>query len=229
MVAEADPPHARGCQGDVGASSSADGGTLTWVSIVVASTTMATSTNTFATDPIQTLPSNSFSFALHNFIDHIPQRELFRLDSPVLDVVSLVVHDDVHSEKVEQLHLISREVVQNPKVSDVTTALSDVVEQEHPQSRELVESPKVSYATATNSSSVTHDDVLERSIELISSTCMEVSPVHTDHHVVEHDDVHSGSPADPLRASILATVTEERSHIESLVQDAASDSLVQIT
>lgn len=54
-------------------------------------------------------------------------------------------------------------------------------------------------------------------------------PVHTDHHVVEHHDVHFGSPTGPLRASVFATVTEEKSQIESLVQDAAPDSLAQTT
>jgi len=43
-----------------------------WVLVVVASTTMATPTQTAVTDPIHTLSSNSFSFALHNVIDNIP-------------------------------------------------------------------------------------------------------------------------------------------------------------
>ena len=74
------------------------------------------------------MSSNSFSFALHNVIDHIPQGEMPRPASPVLEVVSLVAHDGVHSEEVEQIHLKSQEVVENPKVSDATVGLSDVVE-----------------------------------------------------------------------------------------------------
>jgi len=70
VVAEADR-HARGRRGHVGASSSADGGTLPW--FPVASTTMATPTQTVATEPIQTLSSNYFSLSLHNVIDHITQ------------------------------------------------------------------------------------------------------------------------------------------------------------
>lgn len=84
---------------------------------------------------IQTLSYNSFSFALYNVIDHIPQGELPRPGSPVLGVVSSLAHDDMHSDEVEQLHLIPREVIENTKVSYATVALSDVVEQEHSQPR----------------------------------------------------------------------------------------------
>lgn len=98
-------------------------------------------------------------------------------------------------------------------------------EEEYSQPWKLVESPKVLDATATRSSLVAHDDMLERFVELVSSACMEVPPVHTDHHVVEHDDMHFGSSTGPLRASVFATVTEERSQIESFVQDVAPDSL----
>lgn len=176
-------------------------------------------------EPIQTLSYNSFSFALHNVIDHIPQGEMPRPGSPVLDFVSSLAHDDVHSDEVEQLHLIPREVVENTKVSYATVALSDVVEQEHSQPRGLVESPKFLDATATHLSPLAHNDVLESYFELVSSAGMELALVHTDHHVVEHDDVHSSSPTGPFRTSFLETVTEERSQIESFVQDVAPDSL----
>ena len=56
--------------------------------------------------------------------------------------------------------------------------------------RELVESLKVSDAIVTHSSLVAHNDVLERSVELVSSAGMKVSLVHTDHHVVDHDYVY---------------------------------------
>jgi len=56
-----------------------------------------------------------------------------------------------------------------------------------------VESPKFFDATVTHSSPLTHDDVLERSVELVSSAGRELPPIHTDHHVVEHVDVHPGS------------------------------------
>lgn len=84
-------------------------------------------------------------------------------------------------------------------------------------------------ATATHLSPLAHNDVLESYFELVSSAGMELAPVHTDHHVVEHDDVHSSSPTGPFRTSFLETVTEEMSQIESFVQDTAPDSLAQTT
>ena len=74
------------------------------------------------------LSTNSFSFALQNVIDHIPQRVMPRPASPVLELASHVAHDDVHSDEVEQLHLKLWEVVENPKVSDVSVALSSQVD-----------------------------------------------------------------------------------------------------
>ena len=46
------------------------------------------------------LLSNSFSFLLHNVFDRISPEELPRV-TPVLEVVSPVAHDDVHSERAE--------------------------------------------------------------------------------------------------------------------------------
>ena len=60
-----------------------------------------------------------------------------------------------------------------------------------------------------------HNDVLERSVELVSSAGKEVSPVHTDHHVVEYDDVRSSSPVGPLIVIVMATNIEERSQVVS--------------
>ena len=189
--------YARVHHNDVGASSSTIGRCMTWLSIVVATTTMAT--QTAIVESIQTLSSNSFSFALHNVIDHVPQGDLPHLSRPVLEFVSPVAHIDVHFEEEEQLQMEPQEVVENPNVSDATTDLSDVVEQEHSGSQELVESPKVSNANATLTFHVAHDDVQKRSVELVSSAFdREVSPIIRDHHVVEHDDVQSKSPVVPI-------------------------------
>jgi len=197
-VVEVEPSrHARAHHGDDGASSSTIGGNMTWVSVAVATTTMVT--QTALAESIQTFSSNSFRFALHNVTDHVPQGELPRPSSPVLEFVSPVAHVDMHSEEEEQLQMEPREVVKNPNNSDATAALSDVVEQEHSRSRELVESRKVSDANATLASPVATDDVQERSAELVSSASdREVSPILHDHHVVEHSDVQSKSPVGPI-------------------------------
>jgi hypothetical protein len=59
------------------------------------------------------LSSNTFSFPLHNVVDIISPEELPHTMS-VLEAVSPVAHVDVHSEREEQLHLTSREVLENP-------------------------------------------------------------------------------------------------------------------
>ncbi|KEH30477.1 hypothetical protein MtrunA17_Chr4g0036361 [Medicago truncatula] len=51
--------------------------------------------------------ANSFSFALHNVMDEIPQGRLPQAVSPVLEL-SEVAHDDVHSHRVEQTQHDSR-------------------------------------------------------------------------------------------------------------------------
>lgn len=134
---------------------------------------------------------------------------------PVLNLVSQVAHDDVHSNVVEQEHPELQEMVEISKISDATVALSsqlvldsqvapvdvhsDVVEQKHPKSREMQKIPKVSDVAATLSSSVEHEDMHEIYVELVSSAFgREVSPVQTNQHVVAHDDVHSSSPAGPF-------------------------------
>lgn len=45
----------------------------------------------------------------------------------MLEFVSLVAHNDVHYEEEEQLQMEPREVVENPNISDATTALSDAL------------------------------------------------------------------------------------------------------
>lgn len=51
--------------------------------------------------------ANSFSFALQNVTDEIPQGRLPQAVSPVLEL-SEVAHDDVHSHRVEQTQHDSR-------------------------------------------------------------------------------------------------------------------------
>ncbi|AET00278.2 hypothetical protein MTR_5g090310 [Medicago truncatula] len=106
---------------------------------------------------------------------------------PVLEVVSPVAHVDVHSERAEQLHLTSREVLENPTMDDVSSLLSDEVDYNLSSPRELEESPKGSIESAPHSSHVVeHQEVHEGFVESVQ--------VQMD-TVVEHDDVHAGSHA----------------------------------
>ena len=123
--------------------------TTQMVSVTIASSTMTT---TQTVVPNLSFSSNSFSFPLHNAFDRISPDELPH-SSPVLDVVSQVAHDDMHSKEVERLHQM-----ENPAVDDVTATLPDD-QHYHSNSRELVETPKGSYAHVPHSSPVEHDDV----------------------------------------------------------------------
>ncbi|AES70252.2 DUF4283 domain protein [Medicago truncatula] len=105
---------------------------------------VVTSTVATSQTDVSTLSSNSFRFPLHNVFDIISPDELPRV-TPVLKVVSPVVHDDVHSEREERLHQTSQGELENPTVNDVTVTLSDDVEHNHSNPRELVESPKGSH------------------------------------------------------------------------------------
>jgi len=116
---------------------------------------------------------------------------------PVLEVVSPVVHDDVHSEKAERLHQTSWEELEIPTVVDVTVMLSDDVEHNHSRPRELVESPRGSHERVPHSSPIEHNEVHEVSVESVQ--------VQTD-IVVEHVDVHSRSCH-----SLVSPVVVERS------------------
>ncbi|AES77634.1 DUF4283 domain protein [Medicago truncatula] len=132
------------------------------------------------------LSSNTFSFPLHNVFDKISPGE-FPHTMQVLEVVSPAAHVDVHSESAEQLHLTSREVLENPTMDDVSGLLSDEVDHNRSSPKELEESPKGSIESAPHSSHVVeHQEVHEGSVESMQ--------VQTD-IVVEHDDVHAGSHA----------------------------------
>jgi hypothetical protein len=88
------------------------------------------------------LSSNYFSFSLHNVFDRISPEELPRL-MPVLEVVSHVAHDDVHSEREERLHQTSQDELENPTVDDGAVMLSDDMEHNHSIPRELWKVPRV--------------------------------------------------------------------------------------
>jgi hypothetical protein len=152
------------------------------------------------------LSSNTFSFPLHNVYDIISPRELPN-NMLVLEVVSPIAHVDVHSERAEQLHLTSQEVLENPMRDDVSSLLLDEVDHNRSSPRELEECPKGSHESEHNLSSprelkespkgpiesaphsshvVEHQEVHEVSVESVQ--------VQMD-TVVEHDDLHAGSHA----------------------------------
>jgi len=122
--------------------------------------------------------------------DNISNEELPQA-TPVFEIVSLVAHDDVHPERVEQMHLTSREELENPAVDDVTATLTNDVEHNHSRPRKLVESPKGAHEHVPHSSIVEHDDVHEVSVE---ST--QVQTVN----LVEHVDVRSAPNHSPMAA-----------------------------
>jgi len=135
------------------------------VHVTIVSTTMTSSQMT-ALVPSLSLLSNSFSFPLDNVFDCISVDDLPRI-RPVMEVVSPIAHDDVHSERVERSHPTSQEDVEIPMVDDVTATLDVDVEHNHSTPREMMESPKGSHEHVPHSSIVEHDDVHEVSMESI--------------------------------------------------------------
>jgi len=138
VVAETAPKHSRhnNSSNDVGASS-----TPTPTSLVSASLALQASfpspaltlnsqlgpvvTSTVANSHMAM--SNTFSFPLHHVFDTIAPRELPHT-MPVLELVSPVAHNGVQPVEVVRLHQTSREVLENPLVTDVTKSLLDSVE-----------------------------------------------------------------------------------------------------
>jgi hypothetical protein len=178
--------------------SSATTATNQIVLVPIVTSTVATSQTDVS---IPSLSSNSFSFPLHNVFDRISPEELPHV-SLVLEVVSHVAHDDVHSVRGERLHQTSREDLENPTEDDVTVSLSDDLEHNHSISRELVESPKGSHERVSHSSPVNNIEVHEVSVES--------APVQMD-TVVEHVDLHSDS-----RGSLVLPVVIEKPLTENV-------------
>jgi hypothetical protein len=56
--------------------------------------------------PTKDMAANSFSFALQNVTDKIPQGVLPHSDMPVLELVTVEAHDDVHLCEVEGTILV---------------------------------------------------------------------------------------------------------------------------
>ena len=111
--------------------------------------------------PISDISSNSFNFPLQNVFDRIERISNDDLDfpRPVLEVVSLDVHNDVQPIEVVRSHQTSREVLENPMVTVVTKLLLDGVEHNHMSLRKLVESPKGSNERVTHSSPLRCEDI----------------------------------------------------------------------
>jgi len=70
-----------------------------------------------------------------------------------------VAHDDVQPVEVVRSHQTSREVLENPTVTEVTESLLDGVEHNHVNQHELLESPKSSNERATHSSPLGREDI----------------------------------------------------------------------
>ena len=140
-------------------------------SVSLATSAVATS-QTDVPVSVPSLLSNSFSFPLHNVFDRISPEELPHC-MHVLEFVSPIAHVDVHSERVEQLYLTSREVLANPLVDDVSVTLSDDVEHNRSRPRELVESPKGSYERVPHSSPVEHIEVSVESDQVQTDSIVE--------------------------------------------------------
>jgi len=164
-------------------------------SVPIATSAVATS-QTDVPVSVPPLLSNTFSFPLHNVFDRISPQELPHT-MLVLELVSPDAHIDVPSERAEQLHLTSQEVLENHVLNEVTVTHSDDVEHNRSCPRELVESPKGYYERVSHSSQVEHIEVHEVSVES--------AQVQTD-TIDEQVEVHSG-----LRPSLASLVVVERS------------------
>jgi hypothetical protein len=183
-----------------GASTSAIGGNGSWIPISVNSTVATTSRTmvpvpqtTHATSsqipvntisqsipvslpvvPVSDIASNSFSFSLHNVFDRIPTDELPLTNTVLEEVVSLVAHDDVQPVEVGRSYQTSREVLENPKMTDVTNPLLDSVDHNLVSPTELVESPKGSNERHTHSSPLGREDIRPNGVAQTNQTSREV-------------------------------------------------------
>jgi len=165
--------------------------------------------------PTNSVAAKSFSFALHNVSDEIPQGRLPITDHPILELASNIAHDDVHSSEMEQtqhesqaapdsipalnsnsqLGLVS--IVTSTMATsqtDVPVPLHNVFDRISPEELQCV-MPVLEVV-----SPIEHDEVHEVSVELVQ--------VQTD-TIVEHVDVHFGS-----HLSLVSPVVVERSHDE---------------
>jgi hypothetical protein len=96
-------------RGDKGASSS---GTLQYVAVVPpTAATVVTKNASEIVAPQQDISANTFSFALQNVTDEIPQGELPRPIIPMLDLVTDKEHNDMHTFEDE---IIDVEVPKGP-------------------------------------------------------------------------------------------------------------------
>lgn len=164
-----------------GASTSALGGAATWIpipstvttttmiSVTAAPTIQATSVSNFMQSISVSLSAvpisdslNSFSIPLHNVFDCIdrPMSEEITLVTPVLEkIVSPIVHDDVQPVEVGESDQTSREELERPTLTNVTTSLLDSAEHNHGNPREPGESPKGPTASVSHLSPLGREDI----------------------------------------------------------------------
>jgi hypothetical protein len=169
-----------------GASTSASGGISTWIPISVNSTvtttertavpvpqmTQAIPVANFAQAqsipvslplvPVSDFMSSSFSLPLHNVFDRIERTEELNSDSPVLEVVSTEAHVDVQGVEERRSPQTSREVLENPVVTDVSKSLLDSVGNIQVSQRELERSPSGFLERDSHSSPLGREDIRPR-------------------------------------------------------------------
>lgn len=180
-----------------GASTSALGGTESWIpvnstvttttrtTVPASQTTQVTSVSnpvnnitqsipfSLPTIPVSDLSSNSFSLPLHNVFDRIDRTSTDELDisRPVLEkVVSPVEHDDVQPVEAVRSHQTSREVLENPTMT---------------APRELVESPNGFIEHVTHSSPLGREDIRPDGVEQTTQTLREELAIPTVDEVSE--------------------------------------------
>jgi len=174
-----------------GASTSAIGGSGLWASTAAPTsartsvpdpqTIQATPVNSvnhstpfsLPTGPVLTLTSNSFSFPLQNVFDGLAPNDDLQLTRPVLDVVSPEAHDDVQPVEARQSPQTSREVLENPVLTDATNSLLDGVEHNHVSHWELGMSPNGSTVRITQASPLGREDIRPMGEAQITQTSRE--------------------------------------------------------
>jgi len=162
--------------------------------------------------PVSNVPSNSFSFPLHNVFDRISPDE-FPLPRPVLEVVFPIVHADVHPVEVMRSHQTSPEELLIPTVNDATDSLFDGVEHYHVRPRELVESLKGAHESVPHASPVEHDDMNEVSAEFFQNHADDLVEQEVE-HPGSRSTSHVGCPMDPPVASLEASARSLDGEVE---------------
>jgi len=170
-----------------GASTSAIGGSGPDTQTIQATPVKSVnhSTSVSSTEPVLTLTSNSFGFPLQNAFDSITPDDDLHLTRPVLDVVSPKAHDDVQPVEVRQSPQPSREVLENPVLTDATNSLLDGVEHNHVSHQELGMSPNGSTVRVTQAFHLGREDIRPMGEVQITQTSREEGEIPSADDVSE--------------------------------------------